>query len=967
MTKFVSSLSLLFVCALLSAQGWDRVFPSIGGEEARAVAPTQDDGFILAGSYSYGQQIYVVKTDADGNRQWARNYPIGVLGICNAVAQDAQGNFFFGGEMDTLVGVFKRRNFFLVKTDVLGKPIWQKNYGTADREVGSDMLLLDDGGILMCGHREQADGSEVILLLRTDADGNVLWFKTVGAPGNKKKIRSITRATNGDFVLCGEIKQSLVSDFNALVARISADGDLVWEKSYNLNSTQGQPGDEFGRRVISVDNGQNFVIAGRTNSTSPGLGGFVMKITSDATNVPIWSTVIPEADLFGLTADRTGGFYVTGAREVSATLGDLILVRLSEAGQIIWEKITGRAGPDQGNAVISDKYGGAVAVGYSEPFVLPTGEQFFYMVRADAEGQVFTSKVKGKVFFDLNNNCAFDANESGLRNWIVKVSNAANTFTYYTISNAAGDYAMELDTGDYTLSLLNANNNWAPCSPLTTFNVPLLFDSVEVNIPIRSLTPCPYNEIDVLTPVLRRCASNVYTVNYCNTGDVVSENTKVIVALDDAFDFQSSSIPVASQSGQEYTFDIGALQPGQCGRFTITAFLSCNSIAGQAYCVKSRITPDAFCQPGGWNGAYVEARGECVGGSVRMYLRNKGVNPTSDVVEFVIADDVVMLVPPSSSFSILDPGQEVQVWSGDADGSTIRIIATQESTFPGLSMPTAAVEGCVAQAGDPFNTGFYTMFPEDDRLPFVEYDCQEVSDTDFNPSIFKRGHPKGYGAERYVDSSTELEYLIYFKNTTNQTVGSVIVRDTLPTVLDPGSVIPGSGSHDFGFSVYGDGIVQFEFANINLQPDAEGWANFRVRPYPNEICGAAISRNKASVNFDFEQTLLTNEVKHTICAFDSFVVVSTLGPEFGGAALRVYPNPAGEFALFDLSDLKSADYGSFQLTCFDLTGRVLTQVRFTDAVLRIPGASLGGGGGVYYRLNDREGRVLSSGMLLIVR
>ncbi|MFN4079679.1 MAG: hypothetical protein ACK4NS_02165, partial [Saprospiraceae bacterium] len=186
MTKFVSSLSLLFVCALLSAQGWDRVFPSIGGEEARAVAPTQDDGFILAGSYSYGQQIYVVKTDADGNRQWARNYPIGVLGICNAVAQDAQGNFFFGGEMDTLVGVFKRRNFFLVKTDVLGKPIWQKNYGTADREVGSDMLLLDDGGILMCGHREQADGSEVILLLRTDADGNVLWFKTVGAPGNKK-------------------------------------------------------------------------------------------------------------------------------------------------------------------------------------------------------------------------------------------------------------------------------------------------------------------------------------------------------------------------------------------------------------------------------------------------------------------------------------------------------------------------------------------------------------------------------------------------------------------------------------------------------------------------------------------------------------------------------------------------------------------------------------------------------------
>ena len=953
--------------ALLSAQGWDRVFPSIGGEEAKTVAPTQDDGFILAGSYVYGQQIYAVKTDADGNRQWARNYQTGVLGICNAVVQDAAGHYIFGGEMDTIVGLFKRRNFFLLKTDVWGNPIWQKNYGTADREVGSDMLLLNDGSILMCGYREQTDGNEVALLLRTDADGNVMWFKTVGASTNKRKIRSIAQADNGDFVLCGEVKQTLISDFDALVMRVNADGDLIWEKTYNLNTPQGQAGDELGRRIIAVDGGQNFVIAGRTTVTSPGTGGFVVKITSDAANIPIWSTVIPEIDLYGLAADKAGNFYITGSREVSATLGDLVLARFDGAGQVIWEKTTGRAGPDQGNAVIADKYGGAVAVGYSEPFVLPTGEQFFYMVRSDAQGQVFTSKVKGRVFFDQNNNCALDGSEIGLRNWIIKVSNTANTFIYYTISNAAGDYSMELDTGAYTLSLLNANNNWAPCSPLTAFNVPELFDSVTLNIPIRSLSPCPYNEVDILTPILRRCADNVYTVNYCNTGDVVSENTQIVVVLDEAFDFKSSSIPFASQSGQEYTFNVGSLPAGACGSFTITTFLSCNSIVGQTHCVKAQITPDAFCQPGAWNGAYVEARGECVGGSVRMYLRNKGINPTSDVVEFVIADDVVMLVPPSSSFSILDPGQEIQVWSGNADGSTIRIIATQEPTFPGFSMPTAAIEGCVTQPGDPFNTGVYTMFPEDDQLPTVEYDCQEVADADFNPILFKRGHPKGYGAERYVDSRTELEYLIYFRNTSDLTVGSVIVRDTLPAALDPGTVVSGSGSHNFNFSVYGGGIVQFEFANINLQPDAEGWANFRVRPYYNEVCDVATALNTAAVNFDFAPTLLTNEVKHTICDFDSFVVVSTLGPEFGHAAFRVYPNPAGEFALFDLSDWEGADYDRFQLTCFDLTGRVLTQARFTDAILRIPGTSLGSGGPVYYRLSDRDGRTLASGVLLIVR
>jgi hypothetical protein len=86
-----------------------------------------------------------------------------------------------------------------------------------------------------------------------------------------------------------------------------------------------------------------------------------------------------------------------------------------------------------------------------------------------------------------------------------------------------------------------------------------------------------------------------------------------------------------------------------------------------------------------------------------------------------------------------------------ANGKTFRIISQQTTGYPGESYPTAAVEGCKQDTATTFSTGMFTMFAQDDYDDFISTDCQESTETDYEPLNLKRGYPKGYGVPKYVN------------------------------------------------------------------------------------------------------------------------------------------------------------------------------------------------------------------------
>lgn len=84
------------------------------------------------------------------------------------------------------------RDAWLVRTDKDGNLVWNRTYGGTKNETAYDVSVAPDGGLLMVGVAASADlpqgqkvaGGEDAWVLRTDANGNLLWNRTFGGMGH---------------------------------------------------------------------------------------------------------------------------------------------------------------------------------------------------------------------------------------------------------------------------------------------------------------------------------------------------------------------------------------------------------------------------------------------------------------------------------------------------------------------------------------------------------------------------------------------------------------------------------------------------------------------------------------------------------------------------------------------------------------------------------------------------------------
>lgn len=967
MLKHIITISLLMSATLAFGQGWERVYGGGGLDQLNAVAKTPDGGFIMTGFYSLGQ-VYLIKSDADGNQQWSKNFPAGTFAEGKAVVATRDSGYAVAGNIEGLGA--GGRDIYLFKTDAYGNVLWSKTFGGGQNDEAKGIVELPDGSLVVVGfttnHLIQVTGewTEDVFIIKTNAAGGVIWEKTVGLPTFKEQGNGITRAANGDLVVAGSFREQTASpgDVDFYAVRLDDQGNVIWDNTYGFS------GFDDNAKAIAPSEDGNFVLAGGTNAVQGG-AGVLMKIDGSGNPFFMWQTTFPLAYFNSIAADTHEGFFVAGRKDITGgSQGDLYIARVNKDGEKLCDAVVGKAGADESYGVVATSDGGAGAVGYSYPF-LNGSESNAYMVKADLNCVVFTSYIRGNVFRDLNANCAKDGGEEDLEGWVVSIESP--NFSRYAVAGQDGNFRLAVDTGHYDVKLFAPNDNWQSCDGVTKVAVPFFYDTVETEIPVTAQANCPRNEVDIATAILRRCADNVYTVRYCNKGTAPSANTRVEVSLDAALTYTSSSIAgVETPPGSNnYVFTVGNLPEGECGSFTITAFLDCNSLTGQTHCATAHIYPDTFCVSGSnWDGSIVGAKAKCDGDSVRMYLYNRTGNPVTNTVEYVIAEDVLMLTSPSDPFLLtvgsLGPNGEVEVWNHEANNKTYRIISTQSPGYPGAGYPTAAVEGCKTDTTqNPISLGFYTMFPEDDADAFVETDCQESNETDYNPTYLKRGHPKGYDVAHYVSPETDLDFLIQFRNTGTSTVQQVIIRDTLAVELDPTTVYPGAASHPYNFEVYGNGIVQFTLPNINLAPGSsasEGFVKFRVSQKPNlEECGTVIF-NSAAIYFDFNAPVITNETYHTVCDPDIFIEVSSKEIHFPGADLKVYPNPMEDIATFEVMGVQADVFG---LQLYDSQGRLLTNTFFNHPTFRLFRHQLPAGV-IFYRLTA-DGKPVASGKLMV--
>ncbi|WP_405068684.1 alpha/beta hydrolase-fold protein [Kribbella sp. NBC_01510] len=274
--------------------------------------------------YAGGKDVALIKSRPDGTREWTRS--LGTSGTERAygVAVDADGH-----------------------VDVTG-------YTTGDLDGAHAGNASDDG-----------------FVVQFDGDGNRRWLTQFGVSGVADRSYSVAVDGTAIYVV-GYTKGSLgganQGDKDVFVARLDGDGRQVWLRQV------GSTGEDKGM-AVAISGGAVYaagMTAGALGTSAGGVDGFVTRYSSSGE--PLWMRQFgtPASDeAWGLTADPSGGVYLTGytAGDFSGTLAgdkDFLVARVDGDGVLTWRDQFGTTGNDKGAAVAVDPSGNLYVAGFTD-------------------------------------------------------------------------------------------------------------------------------------------------------------------------------------------------------------------------------------------------------------------------------------------------------------------------------------------------------------------------------------------------------------------------------------------------------------------------------------------------------------------------------------------------------------------------------------------------------------------------
>ncbi|KIC90831.1 hypothetical protein HY58_07215 [Flavihumibacter sp. ZG627] len=387
---------------------WLRCYGSNYGDEPRDLQATRDGGYIVIGSVGnssndvsvhFGEgspDIWVLKINASGVIEWEISLGDQQYQFAAGVVETPDGGFVVGGSTysssNCLLGD-NSSNIILVKLSSKGEWLWEKEYGGAGNEYLSELDLSAEGGFLLTGHSTSSDGdltknngAEDFWIVKTDANGNIIWQKSFGGSRTDQGVSAAVAPAGGYYVVGSSESTDFdfglnYGDSDFLLLHLSEAGELLWQKKY------GGSNHDFAWAVCASPGGA--VIAGMTNSRD----GDLTRSGRAPTDIDIWVVKVDGSGnllwqknyggpmdefAFDMAPAIDGGFLLCGTTEsmdsaAPCTLGnnDIWVIKIDGLGEMEWQKALGGEGNDNGSAIVENKDGTVLVAGLTCSAALP--------------------------------------------------------------------------------------------------------------------------------------------------------------------------------------------------------------------------------------------------------------------------------------------------------------------------------------------------------------------------------------------------------------------------------------------------------------------------------------------------------------------------------------------------------------------------------------------------------------------
>lgn len=390
---------------------WQTLIGGSSHDLFRKLVLTNDNGFLLAGQSSSnisgdktensfnGPDYWVVKLDGNRNVQWQKtlgSYSFSDFDgqeYLNSAIQTSDSGYLIGGwssgsmsgnKTEVSRGLF---DYWIVKLDQNGSIDWQKAYGG----TGADLLYIfsqaADGGYILAGtsdssisgeKSENSRGMTDGWIIKTDGSGNIEWQKTIGGSAGDF-ITAVVQTPDGGFLIggysnspiSGEKAEPSFGGTDYWILRLNNVGDIIWQRTIG-----GSGFDRLYSIIETADNG--YLIGGESDSPASGLktensrGGndfWILKL--DSGGAIEWQKTYGGSGndgvgSYSLAASLDGYIIVGGSdsnisgdkTEDSRGGDDAWIVRLTQTGEILWQKTIGGSLNDGDNNVLPTIDGG---------------------------------------------------------------------------------------------------------------------------------------------------------------------------------------------------------------------------------------------------------------------------------------------------------------------------------------------------------------------------------------------------------------------------------------------------------------------------------------------------------------------------------------------------------------------------------------------------------------------------------
>jgi hypothetical protein len=214
---------------------WEKKIRNTGDDIGNWVQQTSDGGYIIVGrTYIIKNisNIYLIKTNADGNQEWSKTFG-GAAAAYPSNVQETDDGFIIGGRIFS-----DDDGFWLIKTNKNGDIIWDSIYRDP-RPGPQDMYTLEawqttDGGYILLGGEDGAD-PEYTYLIKFDANGKEQWSKkwtNSSLPAGTYVPYTVKPTKDGGLVSAGSYRIEPSGSTKAL-AKFDQNGNILWRKNFD--------------------------------------------------------------------------------------------------------------------------------------------------------------------------------------------------------------------------------------------------------------------------------------------------------------------------------------------------------------------------------------------------------------------------------------------------------------------------------------------------------------------------------------------------------------------------------------------------------------------------------------------------------------------------------------------------------------------------------------------------------------